>query len=333
MQFDRLTRREFISLLGGAAAAWPRAARAQQRAMPVIGYLALGTLDTTRETVAEFHRGLSEIGYVEGRNLAVEYRWAEYHSERLAALAEDLARRQVDVIIALTIPAALAAKAATKSIPVVFQVAVDPVEAGLVTSLNRPDGNLTGISILLTALVGKRLELMRELTPGATSIAYLVNPERGALDVTETRELQVAARILGVRLLVLNTRDPSEFEAAFATIVREGAGGLLVSGYQFFGRYSDRLVELAARHRVPVIYATRAAPSAGGLMSYGPANLEVVWRQEGLYAGRILKGEKPANLPVQQVTKIELVVNLNTARALGLTVPPSILIRAEEVIE
>jgi putative ABC transport system substrate-binding protein len=327
-----MKRRKFIALVGSAAA-WPIAVRAQQPAMPVIGYLALGTLDTTRETVAEFHRGLSEIGYVEGRNLAVEYRWAEYRSERLSPLAEDLVRRQVDVIIALTIPAALAAKAATKSIPIVFQVAVDPVEAGIVTSLNRPDGNLTGISILLTALVGKRLELMRELVPSATSIAYLVNPERGALDVTETRELQMAARTLGVRLLLLNARDPSEFEAAFATIVREGAGGLLISGYQFFARYHERLIQLAAQHRVPAIYATSAAPVAGGLMSYGPADLPVVWRQEGIYAGRILKGEKPANLPVQQVTKIELVINLKTARTLGLTVPPSILIRAEEVIE
>jgi putative ABC transport system substrate-binding protein len=331
-----MRRREFITLLGGAAAPsllWPRAARAQRPAMPVIGYLALGTLDTTREIVAEFHRGLAETGYVEGRNVAVEYRWAEYRSERLPTFADDLVRRRVDVIVALTTPAVFAAKAATKSVPIVFQIAVDPVESGVVASLNRPGGNLTGFAILLTTLVAKRLELLHELVPAANSIAYLADQERAVLDETEIRELRAAARTLGVELLVLNARDPSEFEAAFATLAREKAGALLVSGYQFFGLFTDQLVALAAQHRVPAIYAVRASVSAGGLMSYGPADLPGVWRQEGVYAGRILKGEKPADLPVQQVTKTELLINLKTAKALGLQIPTALLVRADELIE
>jgi putative ABC transport system substrate-binding protein len=329
-----MRRRDFITLLGGAAA-WPVAARAQQVAMPVIGYLALGTLDTTRENVAEFQRGLSETGFIEGRNVAVEYRWAEFSLERLPALAEDLVRRHVDVIVALTAPAVSAAKAATKSIPIVFQTAVDPVASGLVASFNRPGGNLTGTFIILTDLAPKRLELLHELLPNATSIAFLVSPERNGFNETETIEVQAAARTLGVRLSVLNASDPSEFEAAFAALARERANGLLVSGYQLFGRYASQLVALAARYRVPAMHTTRDAPAAGGLMSYGPSatSFTEVYRLGGSYAGRILKGEKPADLPVQQVTKIDLVINLKTAKALGLTVPLALLTRADEVIE
>jgi putative ABC transport system substrate-binding protein len=293
-----MRRRAFIAGLGAAtsAANWPRTARAQRPAMPVIGYLALSTRDADRDT--GFHRGLAETGFVEGRSLAVEYRWAEFRLERLPALADDLVRRQVDVIIAITAPAVFAAKAATKSIPIVFQIGVDPVETGVVASLNRPGGNLTGISIPFIALAAKRLELLHELVPTATSIAILVDPERTAFNDTETRELQVAARTLGVQLLVLNTNEPSEFEAAFKTLVGAGAGGLSV---------------------------------AGGLMSY--AGTDDVRRLVGNYAGRVLRGERPADLPVQQVTKIELIINMKTAKALGLTFPLTLLGRADEVIE
>jgi putative tryptophan/tyrosine transport system substrate-binding protein len=299
-----MRRREFIAGLGSAAA-WPLSAHAQQLAMPLIGYLDPGSLETRRETVAAVHRGLAEIGYVEGRNLAVEYRWAEDRLDRLPALAADLVRRQVAVIIAMPTPAAVAAKAATKSIPIVFTTGADPVEIGLVASLNRPGGNLTGNSTLLTATVAKRLELLHQLVPTATPIAYLVNPTNPVLAETETRELQVAARILGVRLLTLDASDPSEFDAAFAPLVRERAGGLVLGSDTLFLRHSDQLVALAARHRVPATYSNRETTAAGGLMSYG-TDLPVAWHQIGVYAARILKGEKPADLPVQQVTKIHL---------------------------
>jgi putative tryptophan/tyrosine transport system substrate-binding protein len=326
-----MRRREFIAGLGGAAA-WPLAVRAQQPAVPVIGYLALPAPDTGRDT--GFHRGLAETGYVEGRNLTVEYRWAEFRLERLRALADDLVRRHVDVIVAIAAPAVFAAKEATNSIPIVFQIGVDPVNTGVVASLNRPGGNLTGFSILLTELAAKRLELLHELVPTATSIAVLVDPERIDFNDTEMRELQVAAGILKLQLLVLNARDPSEFEAAFATLVRERAGGLLVSGYQLFGQYSLRLVALAAKYGVPAIYASRVTTAAGGLMSYGGSgDIGDVRRQVGVYAGRILKGERPADLPVQQATKIELAINMKTAKALGVTFPLTLLGRADEVIE
>jgi putative tryptophan/tyrosine transport system substrate-binding protein len=324
-----MRRREFIAGLGGAAAAWPLAARAQRPAMPVIGYLAPSTRDSGRDT--GFHRGLAETGYVEGRNLTVEYRWAEFRLERLPALANDLVRCQVDVIVAITGRAVFAAKAATTSIPIVFQIGVDPVETGVVASLNRPGGNLTGFSVPFTALAGKRLELLHEMVPAATSIAFLVDPERTAFNDAETRELQAAARTLGVQLLVLNARDPSEFEAAFATLAGARAGGLLVSGYQLFGQHADQLVALAARYRVPAIFGSRATAVAGGLMSY--AGTDDVSRQVGVYVGRILKGEKPADLPVQQATKVELIINMKTAKALGIEFPTALLVRADEVIE
>jgi putative tryptophan/tyrosine transport system substrate-binding protein len=330
MQLDQLRRREFITLLGGGAA-WPLAARAQQ-AMPVIGYLEAGSLETTRENVAAVRRGLSDTGYVEGRNLGIEYRWAEDHLERLPALADDLVRRQVAAIVVTTTPAVLAAKAATKSISIVFSMGADPVETGLVASLNRPGGNLTGIYNLNTTVGSKRLELLHELVPTATSIAFLVNPTNAVLAETQTRELQVAARTLGVRLLVLSANDPSEFDAGFATLVVERVGGLLVSSDALFSNRLDQLIALAVRHRLPTMYARRDATVAGGLMSYGPDYFAAL-HQVGVYAGRILKGDKPADLPVQQATKFELIINLKTAKALGLTMPLPLLGRADEVIE
>jgi putative tryptophan/tyrosine transport system substrate-binding protein len=325
-----MKRRDFIAGLGGAAG-WPLMARAQQRAVS-IGYLDGGSLDSRRETVAAVHDGLSEAGYVEGRNLAVEYRWAEDHYDELPALAGDLVRRQVAVIIAQSLAAALAAKAATKSIPIVFAVGADPVNAGLVASLSRPGGNLTGMFALNTDVAAKRLEVLHELVPAATLIACLVNPSSPGMAETETREWQVAARILGVRLLILKVSGPSEFEAAFATLLRERAGGLVVSGEAFFLNHLDRLVALAARHLVPTIYDKRQFPAAGGLMSYG-TDYPRVWHELGVYTGRILKGDKPADLPVQQVVKMQLTINNRTAEALGITFPTTLLVRADEVIE
>jgi putative tryptophan/tyrosine transport system substrate-binding protein len=326
-----IKRREFIAGLGSAAA-WPLAARAQQPTLPVIGYLDAGSLETRRESVAALHRGLSETGYFEGRNLAVEYRWAEDRLDRLPALAADLVRRQVAVIFATPTPAAVAAKATTKSIPIVFTTGADPVEIGLVASLNRPGGNLTGMSNLSTAVAGKRLALLHELMPAAPLIACLVNPTNPVFSEGETRELQDAARTLGVRLLILKASDPSEFEAAFATLVLERAGGLVVGSDVLFSNHSDQLVALAARYRMPAIYGYPATAAAGGLISYGTETLRS-FRQAGVYAGRILKGEKPADLPVQQITKIDLVINLKTAKALGLTIPETLLATADEVIQ
>jgi putative tryptophan/tyrosine transport system substrate-binding protein len=318
--------------LRGGAAAWPLAARAQQPAMPVVGYLEAGSLETTRENVAAVRRGLSDTGYVEGRNLGIEYRWAEDHLERLPALADDLVRRQVAAIVVTTTPAVLAAKAATKSISIVFSMGADPVETGLVASLNRPGGNITGIYNLNTAVESKRIELLHELVPAATSIAFLVNPTNAVIAEAQTRELQVAARSRSVRLLVLNASDPSEFEAAFATLVHERAGGLVVGTDALFSNRLDELIALAVRHRVPTMYARRDATVAGGLMSYGTDYFDAL-RQVGGYIGRILKGDKPADLPVQQATKVELIINLKTARALGLTVPLALQASADELIE
>jgi putative ABC transport system substrate-binding protein len=276
---------------------------------------------------------LGEAGYVEGRNLAVEYRWAEDHLDRLPALAADLVRRQVAVIVAPgSTAAALAAKAATKSIPIVFLTGADPVDIGLVASLNRPGGNLTGITSLNVVVAAKRLDLLHQLVPRAALIANLVNPTNPAFAEPETRELQVAARVLGVGFLIVNASDPSEFEAAFATLVRERAGGLLIGGDTLFVGHSDQLVALAARYKIPVIYRSRETTVAGGLLSYG-TNFPVVYQQIGVYVGRVLKGEKPSDLPVQQATKIELVINLKVAKALGLTIPETLLATADEVIQ
>jgi putative ABC transport system substrate-binding protein len=303
----------------------------QQAAPPVVGYL--GTYsDKSGNIVTAFLGGLSETGYVEGRTVAVEYRFAEGHLERLPALADDLVGHPVAVIVATSTPATLAAKTATKSIPVVFQISTDPVDIGVVVSLNRPGGNLTGIANLGAALAVKRLEVLHELLPSTTLIAYLVNQTSAVFADIETKALQDAARNLGIRLLLLNASEPREFEAAFSTLVRERAGGLLVGGDGLFFTQSDRLVALAAHHTVPTVYSTGEAAVAGGLMSYA-ADIPDAVRQAGVYAGRILQGEKPADLPVQQVTKMELVINMKTAKALGLTFPTALLIRADQVIE
>jgi putative ABC transport system substrate-binding protein len=327
-----MRRREFVTLLGGAALAWPLAARAQQPAMPVIGFLDNGSPGPSTSGVRAFLRGLNEAGFVEGRNVAVEYRWAEDQNDRLPALAADLVRRKVDVIVtpASTL-AAFAAKEATTTIPIVFGVGFNPVELGLVASFNRPAGNLTGISRLAHDVATKRLELLHEMVSAAMSIAVLSNPANRA-HAAETRELQVAARVLGLRLLALNASSLSDIETAFAILVQQRVGGLLVSTDNLFSNLREQLATLAARHMVPAMYGYREYVAVGGLMSYG-ANWVDSFRQVGIYAGRILKGEKPADLPVQQSTKVELVINLTTAKALGLDVPAKVLALADEVIE
>ena len=326
-----MRRREFITLIGGAASL-PLAARAQQP-MPVIGFLHSASFDTIANLVQSFHQGLREAGFVEGRNVSIEYRWAEGHYDRLPALAADLVRRQVAVIMASGgTPAALAAKAATTAIPIVVLVGVDPVTAGLVASLNQPGGNVTGISILNVAVVAKRLELLHELVPTAAVIALLVNPTNPVFTEPETKEVRDAARSLRLQLHVLNASNEGEIDAAFATMVQEGAGALVLSSDPFLNTRRVQLAVIAARYAIPVITDRREFVAAGGLMSYGP-NLADANHQAGVLVGRILKGAKPADLPVQQVVKIELVINLKTAKTLGLTIPLPMLGRADEVIE
>ena len=325
-----MKRREFMA--GLASAACPLAARGQPALK--IGYLDLGSPETRRNVVADVRLGLSDAGYVEGRNLAIEYRWTPEDSlNRLPDLAADLVGRRVAAIIALQTPVVLAVKSATKSIPVIFETAVDPVEAGMVASLSRPGGNLTGMTTLVVEVAAKRVELLHEAVPGASLIGFLMNPLLDPLFVEpEKRELERAARTLGLQLLIVNAGHSNEFEAAFAALVRNGAGGLVVSGASFFSGYSDHLVALAERNRLPTIYGRSELTSAGGLMSYG-TDLPEVYRQVGAYAGRVLKGEKPADLPVQQATKMQLTINMRAAKSLGLTFPLSVLGRADQVIE
>ena len=325
-----IERREFIAGLGSAAA-WPVVARAQQAAMPVIGYLTDWTVEADAVPLAALRQGLSETGYVEHRSVTIEYRWAENTKARLPALVDDLIRRRVAVIAANGTPSVLAAKSATRTIPIVFMTGGDPVEQGFVASLPRPGGNLTGVTLRNTEVSAKLLEIMHKLLPGETTLAFLRNPTSQQQEV-QTIELQVAARTLGVRLLVVNASDPSEFEAAFATVVRERAGGLVVGGDAMLIIARDQLFSYAARHALPTIYYYRELAEAGGLMSYG-ASLAEIFRVVGVYTGRILKGESPADLPVQQATHIQLTINLKTAKALGLTIPETLLATADEVIQ
>jgi putative ABC transport system substrate-binding protein len=327
-----MRRREFIALAGGTAATWPLALYAQQQpTMPVVGFLNSASAAAFEHLAQMFRDGLSEAGYVDGRNISIEYRWAEGHYDRLPALAADLVRNQVAVIAAMGSPAGPAAKAATATIPIVFSIGIDPVKAGLVASFDRPGGNATGVINFATATVTKQLELLHKIVPGAVIIAVLMNPHFPTAEEL-TRELHEGARTLGLELHVLNASDQSEIDTAFATLAQMRVQGLLVAGDPVFTSWRDQLVALAARYAVPAVYTFREFPAVGGLMSYS-TSLADAYHQVGIYAGRILKGEKPANLPVLQPTKFELVINLKTAKALGITVPPSLLSIADEVIE
>jgi putative tryptophan/tyrosine transport system substrate-binding protein len=325
-------RREFITLVGGAAAAWPVAARAQQP-MPVIGFLNLVSPDVYVERLRAFRQGLKETGVVEGQNVAIEYRWAEGRNDNLPVLAAELVRRRVAVIAAAGGPAvAFAAKAATTTIPIVFSIAEDPVRLGLVNSIARPSGNLTGFNILTGELAAKQLELLRELVPAASRVAVLVNPVDAINAENQLRDIEATARAMGLQIQVLNAGTGSEINAAFASFVRERPDALFVALQSFFTSRRVQLALLTAHHSIPAIYGVREIVEVGGLMSYG-ANLVDSWRQIGSYVGRILKGAKPADLPVVQSSKFELVINAETARMLRLKVPPSLLARADEVIE
>jgi len=325
-------RRLFIRLLGGAAT-WPLAVRAQQPRIPVIGFFYLTSPELARENLAYFRGGLSETGYIEERNVAIEYRWAHGKNDQLSTLAAELVSRQVSVIVTLeSTQGALAAKAATQTIPIVFLQAADPVRIGLVSSLSKPGGNITGVHLMWAEMAGKRLDLLLELVPAAKSIAYLRNPTNPVFAESEASELQAAARARAVRLVFVNASRPSEFETAFADLVQQRAEALVVSSAVSLLTDPDQIVALAARHAVPAIYAWRQSMEVGGLMSYS-TNLPDAWRQAGIYTGRILRGEKPADLPVVQPTKFEFLMNLKTAKALGLTVPPRLRGRTDVLIE
>ena len=328
-----IRRREFIALLGGAAAAWPLAARAQQTSMPVIGFLDPRSSHVIADLLRAFREGLKETGHVEGENVAVEYRWAENQNDRLPVLAADLVRRQVTVITAPgSTPAALAAQAATTTIPIVFGTSADPVQLGLVTSLNRPGGNITGVATLSVEVAAKRLELLHEVVPTATTVALLINPASPALSEPTTRDLQAAARVLGLNIHILHASTELDFERVFASLTQLQTGGLVIGNDPLFTGRAKELGAFSLRHRVPAIFQLPEFTAAGGLMSYG-GSISDAYHRVGVYVGRILKGEKPADLPVERSTKVELVINLKTAKALGLTVPLTLLGRADEVIE
>jgi putative ABC transport system substrate-binding protein len=327
-----MRRREFITLLGGAAAAWPLAARAQQPVMPVIGFLSSRSPGESKHLVAAFRAGLQTGGYVEGQSVAIEYRWAEGQYDRLPALASDLVRRAVAVLVTTGgEPSALAAKAATSTIPIVFTVGGDPVKVGLVASLNRPGGNATGVSLLTTAPEAKRLGLLKELVPSAAVFGVLINPNYQEAEA-QSQEVREAARAIGRQVRIANAANDRELEAAFATLVQQGAAALLVGADPFFDTRRDRIVALAAQFKLPAIYQFRDFAVAGGLMSYG-ISITDGYRQVGIYTGRVLKGTKPADLPIHQSIKFEAVINLKTAKALGVKISDNLLSIADEVIE
>jgi putative ABC transport system substrate-binding protein len=325
-----MKRRTFIAGLG--AAAWPMAAAAQQSALPVIGFLHTESPEFRREHVAAFRRGLAESGYTEGVNVNVEYLWGDGQIDRLAALAAELVRRRVSIIVAAPAPAIFAAQTATRTIPIVFLTGADPVAAGFVASLNRPGGNLTGVSVLNVELSAKRFDLLRQLVPTATVIAWLTNPTNAVISEAETREAQKAARLLGVDLLTVHASTPNEIETTFVTIVQQRAAALMVGPDALFGSQTEQIIALAARYATPTMYQFRESPLLGGLASYGPNNVDQ-YRQTGVYAGMILKGASPAELPIRRPTKFEFVLNLKTAKALGLAISPGILAIVDEVIE
>jgi putative tryptophan/tyrosine transport system substrate-binding protein len=326
-----MKRRDFITLLGGAAAAWPLAARAQQPVMPVVGFMSAGSPGTLRRQLAAVREGLREAGYIDGQNVVLEFRFAEGQFDRFPSLAADLVRRQVAVLMATSNAGALAAKHATTTIPIVFSVGDDPVKTGLVDTLHRPSGNVTGVYQFAAGLEAKRLGLLHDLAPNATTIAALVQPNYSGAEM-QVRDLDEAASRLGVQVLILTANTEGDFRPAFETLAQRGAGALLVCASPFFNSQRQQLVLLAARYGVPAIYEWREFAEAGGLMSYG-TSLSDAYRQAAVYAGRILKGTKPADLPILQSSKFELLINLNAAKALGLEVPPSLLARADEVIE
>ena len=326
-----MKRREFITLLGGVAAAWPLTAQAQQP-LPVIGFLNSSSPDGYAPMASAFRQGLKETGYVDGHNVAIEYRWAEGRNDRLPSFVADLVQRKVNVIAATTTAAALAAKAATTTIPIVFETTADPVQLGLVASLNRPGGNVTGVTQTNMEIAPKRLELLHELVPTVSVMALLVNPTDPALAESATKELQEAASILGLKLHVMQASTDRDFDAVFAKLIQLRAGGLVIGSDPFFTSRSQQLAKLTVDHAVPAVYQFREFAVAGGLLSYGAAITDA-YRIAGNYTGRVLRGDKPADLPVQQATKVEMIINLKTAKALGLNVPNPLIGRADEVIE